>query len=274
MDTELAKSLAKIFAKDFIARPEIMAVQTADGEYRPTRDTRTKEIHEGFSMAALVSHLQGERTLGHYMTSAEDRVKLFALDIDLNTTGQLPQGKFGANYINWQPCDPRAAWMSRKQGAGRDITKYQMRMIGHQFARIIHDELGIRVAVAYSGSKGLHVYGFTGPTTAERARRGARIVIEMAGWTLSRGQNIFSPPPNPDDLDNDFSNFNIEIYPKQDSVEGKDLGNLMRLPLGVNLKSPKDRAFFVDLRSAMTDLRPMDPFEALTTADPWRYSGE
>ncbi len=275
MQEDQARALAKLFASKFISRPDVMAIQTEDGEYRPTRDSRTKIISEGFSMPALLSHINGSRTLGHYMTNQDDQVKLFAFDVDLEQTGSLPGGTFGEAYINWKDCNPREAWISRKQGVGRDVTKIQMRMIANKFTRIIQDELGIPVAVAYSGSKGMHIYGFTGPTTALRARAGAKIILEAAGWSLIRGQNFYGlTGGDPLDKLGSLGNFSIEVYPKQDTIEGKDLGNLMRLPLGVNRKSPKDKTFFIDLRAPISQLVSVDPIEALTTQDPWRYAGE
>lgn len=276
MEPDQARTLAKLFASKFIARPDVMAVQTSDGEYRPTRNHQTKEILEGFSMAALVDHIQGNRTLGHYMVGLNDQVKLFALDLDLESKGALPRTKFGDEYMGWTPCDPRAEWMARIQGHGRDVTKYQFRWLAHRLARVVEDELGIPVGVAYSGSKGVHVYGFTGPTTAERARKGAQIALEACNFELFRGNNFyrFADPSGGKDLLHRMDNFSVEVYPKQDSMDGKDLGNLMRLPLGVNLKSPKDRAFFLDMRAAITQFLPMDPIEALTTTSIWRYEGE
>ena len=274
MDTDQARTIAKLFAEKFIARPDVMAVQYSNGDYRPTRNHETKEILEGFSMKALLDHLAGNRTLGHYMTNRDNQVKLFALDLDLEQTGKLPMGTFGRDWINWQDCNPREHWASREQGAGRNLIKYQLRMITNKLARVCREELGVDVAVAYSGSKGAHVYGFTGLTTADRARAGAKIVLEAAGWKLIRGQNFFAYRGPEKEPEHNMLNWSIEVYPKQDNIEGKDLGNLMRLPLGVNLRSPKDRPFFVDMRTAMTDLQPMDSVEALTTDNPWRYVGE
>lgn len=278
MEPEQAKTLAKLFASKFIARPDIMAVQGANGEYRPTRDHETKVITEGFSMQALLDHLSTARTLGHYLSSPDGQVKLFALDIDLEIKGELPFTKFGDAYLNWQECNPREIWMSRQPGPAREVMKYQMRMAAHALARAVDDELGIPVAVSYSGSKGLHVYGFTGLTSSERARKGAQIVLEACNWDLFRGNNFYRyRPSNPSrDIDqlHALANLSIEVYPKQDSMDGKDLGNLLRLPLGVNLKSPRDKSFFIDLRAPMTELVPMDPIEALTTTNIWRYQGE
>ena len=55
----------------------------------------------------------------------------------------------------------------------------------------------------------------------------------------------------------------VETFPKQDSLEGKKLGNLLRMPLGRNQKSP-DPCFFVDQRAAQTHLDPVeDPLSVL-----------
>jgi hypothetical protein len=70
-----------------------------------------------------------------------------------------------------------------------------------------------------------------------------------------------------------FPLFTIEIYPKQDSIDNKNLGNLMRLPLGRNQKSP-DPTFFVDLSAPIEELRPhRNPVEVLTAGySPWQVS--
>jgi hypothetical protein len=109
------------------------------------------------------------------------------------------------------------------------------------------EALGLPWAVAYSGSKGVHVYGFTGKLPAADVREAARIVLDgMGHWQPRKagGDNFFEC------LDKDpmfgFPEFSIEVFPKQDSLDGKDLGNLMRLPLGRNIKSA-DRPFFMDI---------------------------
>lgn len=278
MDLASARALAKIFASDFISRPDIKAIQGSDGEYKPDRDKNAAgEVvaSRGFTMADLVAHLMGEQTYGHYMVAQDDTVKLFVLDIDLRKTGRLPMGKFGDQLISWEETNPREYWMSRRPGHARDMLKMQMKLIGQTLARIVQKELDIRTNVAYSGSKGIHVYGFTGKTTAERARKGAHIVLEAAGWELYRGNNFYQFKPSAPDLKDDvhnFHQFDLEVYPKQDSIQGKDLGNLVRLPLGVNRKSPKDRAFFLDMRTELTHFGPREPIEALTTSDIWADS--
>lgn len=277
MELELAKSLAKLFAQKFIARPDLIANQLPDGSFRPARDPQTKRITEGFNMENLLAHLKSERTLGHYLINPENnQVKLFVLDVDLRKTGYLPTGyDADGTLINWHEFNPRATWMNRVQGPPRAALKYQMHLLAHTFVRIIETELAIPARAQYSGAKGLHIYGFTGPTDAERARKGALIALEAAGWKLSRGNNIFQPmSQDPDNWSEGATNFEIEVYPKQDTLEDKDLGNLVRLPLGRNLHSPRDIPFFIDMRAPLNRLYPMDPWEALTTTDIFAYQDE
>lgn len=259
MSDEDKKRMAKLFATKFIARPDVKAYQQEDGSYRPDRTQIT--------MNDLIKHLDGSVSLGHYMVKPDNTVKLFAFDIDLDKTGELPTAmdREGLIYKDFKPCNPRDVWRSRIKGPERDYMRLGFRTLAHGLAAMIQDELGIQTAVTYSGSKGVHVYGFTGETTAEIARRGAAIVLEASGkWKLLRGRNFFKyHEPQPTDQDV-FDCFTLEIYPKQDSLEDKDLGNLMRLPLGKNLRSPKDPTFFLDMRCPLNDFEPRDPFEALT----------
>jgi hypothetical protein len=271
VEENAAKAIAKLFASKFIARSDVRAIQLPDGEYRPQRDNK-------FDMPSLLAHLRGEQTFGHYMVSQDNKVKLFAFDIDLEKVGRLPDAKFGIDYVGWKDVELREHWASRKQGPGRDVIKLQMKMAASSIARAVTDQLSIPVAVAYSGSKGIHVYGFTGLVSCEHARKGAQIALEAAGYSLFKGNNWFRfdavKAGCQDDPIANLANLNVEIYPKQDSLDSTQLGNLMRLPLGRNLRSPKDSCFFIDMRTAMSDFVPMDSIEALTTDNIWRYEGE
>lgn len=281
--TDENRTLAKLIAQKFIARPDVMARQSRFGTYSP--------VHSAFTMDSLLAHLTGTDSLGHYLINpAGDEVKLFAIDIDLEQPSARKPDKYHlpfqadefGQFSDWRECNPRQLWMSREQGPARDCMKFQMKMIASKLVAAIQRELEIPALAAYSGSKGVHVYGFTGKTSAEFAREGALIVLEATGWRLSRGQNFFTY--NADLKDTAFGNYylenyhqySVEVFPKQVSIaeKEKNLGNLMRLPLGVNYKSPKDRAFFLDLRTAMQEFKPMNPIEALTTTNPWAFPHE
>lgn len=280
--------LAKLFASKMIARPDVKALQVADGGYRPMKGSP-------FKLPDLLDHIEGRKTYGHYMVSPDDSVKLFCFDIDINKYGRLPKMKNGAGmFFNFdsytkekneagQP-NMRELWGSRKPGAERDFLKLKLKMLGNQLASAINKELEIPTAVAYSGSKGVHVYGFTDKTSATLARQAASIVLDslrasnMGFWTIDRGNNFYKYVPDGpwENLENPELNceqFGMEVFPKQDSVEGKEkgLGNLLRLPLGVNQHSPKkDKAFFLDMRTALTDFSPRNAVEALTIENQWQ----
>lgn len=268
-------TLADLFASKFIARPDVKAIQNTDGSWMPHEiGPKGNKTHIPWSRDDLIAHLDSRRSFGHYLLGQDDNVKLFAFDIDLEKDDEAKgiRGTYFPFGPNEEPgelayADARQAWKDRAH-PGRNWYKYQFKMLASKLARYIDEELGLPVAVTYSGGKGVHVYGFTGRIPARDARDGARIVLDtLGGWKASRGDNFFQSENR--DPFNGYPNLSIEVFPKQDSLGGKDLGNLMRLPLGRNLKSP-DPTFFVDLRTPMGVMAPVDPIWALTTASPWK----
>lgn len=276
------KELAKLLASQFIARPDVKARQSRFGTYAPVRSK--------FTMDDLLAHIQGRQSFGHYMVNTDDTVKLFAFDVDLEKllpedhpmyrgNLYLPTIKNGPDdYSGWEVACPRTTWMSRKPGPAREFLKSTMHRIAASLVTAIEEILQIKALAAYSGSKGIHVYGMTGKDTpAALAREAAQLVLKEMRWEPIRGQNVYAQQLVGDEIfdavDRNLHQFTLEVFPKQDSLDGKDLGNLMRLPLGVNYKSPKDGAFFLDLRTPYDDFTPMDPLEALTTNNIWAYNG-
>lgn len=281
--------LAVLFAKRFVQRRDVKAVQFTSGAYVPDRELKNRQTQQpdpgrfgplGFQMQHLHQHLTGTATYGHYMLDHEDQCRLFALDIDLeqnnpktgHTGYYLPLPPFTspeeAAAAAPVPLDVREAWTDRASPA-RPWLKYQMGMLARKFCRIITEELGIPTAAAYSGSKGIHVYGFTGPIPASQVREAALFVLDFSDeWTLKKGQHFFGHKVEDPALG--YQNFSIETFPKQDTLEGKDLGNLMRLPLGRNLKS-NDPTFFLDLTTPPGVMQPhLDPVRLLETGDPFQ----
>lgn len=273
----MSDALADLFAKKFIARPDAKAVQYSTraktGIWAPHTETGK---HDGpripWRREDLNAHLEGRQTFGHYLLSEGSRCKLFAFDVDLEKTGWLPtlpvttsdEAEWKASFIE---CNPREAWLDRANPA-RDFMKLQFKEIASKLLKGIVEELGVPCIAAYSGSKGIHVYGFTGPIDAAEAREGAQIVLESAGdFEPLRGNNFFRHTNT--DRTEGYGNLSIELFPKQDSLDGKDLGNLMRLPLGKNLKSPNEPTFFIDMSAPLGVMQPMDAQTALLIENPW-----
>lgn len=298
----MSKELAKLFASKFIARPDVKAIQLhknggglsqgdwfPDTRIKPERLARSPHAPLGFNMDHLLAHLAGERTYGHYLLSEDSQCKLFAFDIDLEKSGtyikqpdwtEAPDGADEAWYmensveviVDGTGTGPnlRDLWMDRSRQAApaRAWFKYQMKHLAHIVAAKVV-ELDIPCAVAYSGSKGLHVYGFTGKMPAEEVREAALLVLDMLDeFEPMRGKNFFRHKN--DDPFHGFQNFSIEVFPKQGSLDGKTLGNLMRLPLGVNWKNPKDPTFFVNMTGPLAELKPhSDPVKLLEGGNPF-----
>jgi hypothetical protein len=263
------RELANLFAKMFIQRKDVKAVQKPDGTWKPDRTPWTR--------ADLEAHIRGERTFGHYLLDQDSKCKLFVLDVDLEKKGvwapDLPEvdawdieaDKYEGSFVELDPLNPdgiglREAWLDRKHPA-RKWMKFQFRTLIHALTKTIKTELGIPCAAAYSGGKGVHVYGFTGSYSAAEVREGGLLILDsLGGWVPSRGNNFFKSTDR--DPITGYPNLSIELYPKQDSLADKDLGNLVRLPLGRNQKS-KDPTFFIDPTAEIGELKPMNPVNAL-----------
>lgn len=277
--------LAILFAKRFIQRRDVKAVQLSFGDkviYTP--DHKIKDINDnshhgpvGFKMEHLHHHLDGSATYGHYLLDNESHARMFCYDIDLKESGYyVPLANYqeGMSEEAWTeagkplPFNPREDWLNRAH-PGRPWIKTQMGMLARKLTASISKELGIGCAAAYSGNKGIHVYGFTGPLPAEQVRAAALYALEATDdWELERGQHIYRFKLQDPELG--YPNFNLETYPKQDNLDDKDLGNLLRLPLGKNLKNPVDPTFFLDLTTAPGVMAPhKDPVRLLETGNPF-----
>lgn len=279
MDENTARQIAKLFASKFIARPDRKAFQRANGDWYPEETPIT--------MPDLLAHLRGERTMGHYMLSPKSEVKLFAFDIDLEKASPekeiywpMPTGydtKAG-EWIGFADANPRGTWERISEYADipwmQEFLEYQLWYVAHRICRAIETTLQIPYAVAYSGHKGLHVYGFTGLCSAEEARDGAQIVLDHTGcFEPARGKSFFKHKRELDYNTQSCPQVSVEMFPKQTTLEGqKGFGNLMRLPLGVHQMRPlthPHHAKFIDLRArgAGQHFIERDPIEALTVTD-------
>lgn len=282
-------ALAKLLAKRFVQRKDAKAIQVADGGYRP--------IREPWKLKDFVSHVTREQTFGHYTCDADGLTKLIVFDIDLDdlkdqsgTWIETPGPEWLAQVtsdsefmegITVHNINPREEWHNRRSPA-RGWLKYQFRMMCDVITSAIQNHLELDSAAAYSGNKGCHVYAFfPEPVDIRIARKAALMTLEFAGKLVSpnsgfeihKGVNFFKHAE--DDPYYGLKNMTVEIFPKQASMEGKDLGNLVRLPLGVNQKNPTDPCFFIDQTLAQVDLKPhSDPVMLLETGNPFKKAGE
>lgn len=271
--------LANLFARTFISRPDVKAFQRTNGDWYPVRERITR--------LDLAKHIRGETSMGHYLVGLNGTVKFFAFDIDLEEAKPdrsiyypMPISIDPSNteWSEWRDGNPRGAWENPDRPPYVEkFLIYQMRTMAHLLATTAEQMLGYRTLVTYSGHKGVHVYVILDePTEAAMAREAAVMVLDQTDrFELLRGKNFFKHRVKFGDPVQDMPQLSVEIFPKQDSVEDKEkkLGNLMRLPLGRNLKVPNGVKHYVpqflDVRHRMTEFKERDPIEALTISDQW-----
>lgn len=249
--------LAKALGRRFIQRHDVKAVQYDRG-WTPVVVSRDDPTRLPWAMDDLVTHIRGKRTFGHYMVGTDDQCKLFAFDIDLSKSATM-SGEDG------EPVDvnPREVWIKEQPASIHADLRLQLRAMAEGLAVRARRLLDIPVAVASSGGKGLHVYGFTGSQPAEVCRMAAKEILEDFGvFEPIRGDNFWRHTEN-------YAAMTIEIFPKQGSIEGKDLGNLMGLPLGIHQRTGRQK-FFLSMKNGYGDpWQPMDPMAALSGETPW-----
>lgn len=270
------RELVRLLGTKFIQRRDVKAFQADDGAWYPERSS--------FTMKDFTDHLAGTRTLGHYLLDQDDMCKFFAFDLDLVQHGEQCPAKLTPgtkcsgcpvtfpNLIMDEKGDPqsdlfwtvnpREAWQDPNHPA-RETLIIEMRCLAEGLALRAHRTLNMPVAIATSGHKGLHVYVFTdGPLPAEASRQLAIGLLDGYGcFEPVRGQHFWRHTTS-------YKTLEIEVFPKQTSLEGKDLGNLMKLPLGVH-RVTGQRAEFLTTKCGYNRLIPMDPIRALEGDLPW-----
>jgi len=259
------RELVTLIGKKFISRKDVKAIERANGAWNLVTDTgKADGVRQPFTMQDFRDHLAGRKTFGHYLIGLDDTCKFFAFDIDLEKEGAWLDLSTGESLMaGGQSCNPREVWTDRNH-PGWPYMLMQVRGMAEGLAIRTNRLLGIEVAVTFSGGKGMHVYGFM------RDPKPAAVVREMALGVLNdidlfvpaRGENFFKHKYE------QYANICVEVFPKQDSLDGKDLGNLMRLPLGTHARTG-ERGFFVSLKSEQDRLTEMDAMRALSGDLPW-----
>lgn len=267
------RKFATLFAKRFISRTDVFAQQLPDGSYRPVR--RKINLHD------LLDHLNGEKTYGHYLLDAEANTKIFCIDIDFNTRGWIPgvpMPKDETDLSAWENWDgsfsdrdirsadgKQGAWFLRSDPA-REFLKGSLRKIVDTLLSVTSKTLGVPAVAAYSGHKGAHVYGFLAydqpgarevkRVTGSHAKSAGELVINTSKMfkQKSPGSVFWEGKPEYEAA----RLFTCEVYPKQSVLQDQELGNLLRLPLGKNLKRPGDPTFWIDDTAPESILAPLD----------------
>jgi len=262
----MTDSLPVLLGKRFLQRRDAKAIQHPNGAWTPVTVSRDNDTLVPWKLADLEAHVAGKATMGHYLVGLDDTCKLFAFDLDLTKEGSWISLKEDEIMGGFQPINPREAWLTKDHPANEWLG-LQLRCMAEALAmktvRLYDGD--IQVAISYSGGKGLHVYGFFAePVPASDARGTAREILNSFHcFEPTRGENFFKHTGGV------YQNIDIEVFPKQDSLEGKKLGNLMALPLGIHAKTGRKK-FFLDCRVGYNKYLKLDPMTALEgNMPPW-----
>jgi hypothetical protein len=257
--------LTKLLGTNFVQRRDVKAWQRDNGEWFPDETP--------MSLADFTAHLDGSKTMGHYMVDQEDHCRLFAFDIDLRSHKDAFQGPCEYTWCEEQGVhkhgwiyDQQEKWLRdewlKDESPFKERLTIQLRCMAEGLALKAARKYSVPVAICDSGGKGLHVYVFTGPIPAEMAIQMGDECLDEAGLGPTRGTNFYQHAHG------EYQSLEIELFPKQASLDGKKLGNLMKLPLGVNRKTGR-RSEFISCRAGYNRLVPMDAERALTGDLPW-----
>lgn len=178
-------------------------------------------VHEPFTPAVARNHLLGSYTVGIYPTRLDNTATFFALDLDID-----------------KPTLTRAHGDPLFAQSLRDT----LRAEGPRLLLALR-ELGFHALFENSGYKGRHYWVFLEqPEGTDTLHLLGRLLLAWQSPQLAPG-------------------LHLEYFPKQAKLRGKNLGNLIKLPLGIHRRTGY-RSMFLD-----NEGRPLsEPLAALRAA--------
>lgn len=229
----MVREAAALMGKLFINRPERKAIFKPDFQ----GSWHWSAFDESFKMGDFREHLTGQHCLGTYLLGLDSTVKFFAYDLDLaKATKYLPcftleevdaydiankcedgitieatDGNLEAALH--APADPAHRWACIMVQSWLQLLK-----------KHVKESLGLDSLPVVSGGGGHLFVPLPEPMPAIEARSAAiEILLTIPGVT--KVNDIFNKV-------GPFNELSIEVFPKQDTLDGKDYGNLLRLPFG------------------------------------------
>lgn len=259
MSDESTIEIAKLLGAQLIERRDVKAIQKPNGGYTPVRvnskDTTSPTVP--WHVNDLLDHIDGKATFGHYLVRPDtNTVRCFAFDIDIRAKAR-PEADEEPIFWDGEEIDPRQIWLAKGKSAARADIGKQLQAMTFGLGIFIQKILDVKVLMAYSGSKGTHVYAILDEgTAAADARDAARRVLDATGVMVEEhGSNFFRH-------ESAYPALQVEMFPKQDTVALDSFGNLMRLPLGINRKTG-DSGFFLRIPRDLIRVSIDDPLQAL-----------
>ncbi len=180
---------------------------------RPSGEGGYTPVHEPLTPAVIRNHLLGAFTAGIYPIRLDGTATFFALDLDI---------------------DKQALQRARGEPAYAQQLRDTLRDEGPRLLRVLRD-LGFAPLFENSGYKGRHYWVLLEePQTAD--------VLHLLGRMLLAWQTPLLP-----------AGLHLEFFPKQATVKGKGLGNLIKLPLGIHRKTGRRSQLLDDQGAGLPD---------------------
>jgi hypothetical protein len=232
---ELIREAASLMGKLFVHRRDRKAVFRPDhkGVWHWTA------LEEPFKMGDFREHLTGEHCLGTYLLNDDSTVKFLAFDLDLAKEAKYLEiydvdviEKMTNEGVDWDRYGTDlGVHVGNLEAALHDVSNPAHRWARttllnaiRNVNRAIQTKLQLPAMTVITGG-GAHVFvPFPEPMPAIDARSaGIEVVTDLPSVVKVNGQ-FFNYGA--------MSEMTIEVFPKQDSMDGKTFGNLIRLPFG------------------------------------------
>ncbi len=189
-------------------------------------------VREPLDDRVIVQHLEGRITIGQYLLYPDHHVSFAVIDLDPTA----------------------AASEQMRLENSTESGGLALPALAEYAARIARTaaSLDVPAFLEDTGGSGLHVWLFFAPRVP--ARRARAFLRELLWRSGTQPASVV-----------------VEIFPKQDQLTGKGLGNLVKLPLGIHQATLRPSRFLddrlqpVEAREAFARLRTVDPvvFEQL-----------
>ncbi|MCY2967859.1 MAG: CRISPR-associated primase-polymerase type A1, partial [Planctomycetota bacterium] len=160
-------------------------------------ETGYSPVHEPLTPAVIRSHLQGNHTVGVYVLRLDATATFFALDLDL---------------------DKQALQKARGNPEYAQQLRDALRAEGLRLLVALR-ELGFQPLFENSGYKGRHLWVFLEQPVA------GEVLLQLGRRLLA----LLAPLGG--------SGLHLEFFPKQATLKGQGLGNLIKLPLGIHRRT-------------------------------------
>jgi len=227
---DMVREAASLMGKLFVNRRDVKAV------YRPDHSGKWHWTAHPFpyTMPDFSEHLLGKHCLGTYLLNPDNTVKFMVFDIDIAKTGK---------YWRCYDIDQIVDLEDRGYGFDMDLREGPLEAAlhdptadAHRWVRIILLDCIRRLCqLVRTEIDQIPVTVITGG--------GAHVIVPLpapiaAEMTRAVGQEIVRRLPTATRINKMFWSYGglgeltIEVFPKQDTLEGKDYGNLIRLPYG------------------------------------------